>query len=467
MGADSSTLQSIESLNSTLEGIEKKLFIIEDIHLHHERVISQDNSVLISGKAIHGRIGTRLLCGPILGTIGTTFARILVEVDNDVELTWNVFQVDNHLITSRYCFSLSSFVRRNVPTCIKVDNLLSDTNYHVYIGGILPKDIVCNYAYFKTLSENNSDIRIILTYNGRMDKQIPGEVDLWNEVSDRVLLEKNPTTTATITNENKSLSHSVNLLCHHGNLISIESILRTRSIQLLDLLSREDSNISEWEKILYDIEVLIKDAYRSALTNPILSGVLRKCGGIFLAGTDEAAALTTSLLATQLPEDIFTSMETLVTIANNNSSLSIDSNINNLTTLPPLDNNNNTSSIIASPNLPIASSSMASFDSGDNPNSSSKYLSREERRLKEEKEKEENEPFEVKISRLNRSAIAASIDDRDTVDDNVTTAVIGGALRRFQAAEKLSKLTRSTVQEHLRKLLVGMLIRLARFVCII
>lgn len=49
MGADSSTLQSIESLNTTLEDIEKKLFVIEDVHLHHERrlVVDQESGLFV------------------------------------------------------------------------------------------------------------------------------------------------------------------------------------------------------------------------------------------------------------------------------------------------------------------------------------------------------------------------------------------------------------------------------------
>jgi hypothetical protein len=49
MGADSSTLSSIESLGSTLTEIERKLGAIEDAHLHHERTICHDNTIIIIG----------------------------------------------------------------------------------------------------------------------------------------------------------------------------------------------------------------------------------------------------------------------------------------------------------------------------------------------------------------------------------------------------------------------------------
>ena len=52
MGAESSSLLAIESLNSTLTNIEKKLGVIEDVHIHHERTICHDNVVIVSGKRI-------------------------------------------------------------------------------------------------------------------------------------------------------------------------------------------------------------------------------------------------------------------------------------------------------------------------------------------------------------------------------------------------------------------------------
>jgi len=112
------------------------------------------------------------------------------------------------------------------------------------------------------------------------------------------------------------------------------------------------------------------------------------------------------------------------------------------------------------------------------PTGSSNYISKEERMLMEEKEKEMREPLEVKISRListditsATAAVASStstnasdshVIDEEAATSTTTMPILGGALKRFQAAEKLSKLSRTTVQEHLRKLVVGVIIRIAR-----
>lgn len=104
MGAESSTIQSIESLNSTLSDIERKLGVVEDVHLHHERTICQDDSILVSGKLLRCRSGINLTCGPVVGLIGHNFARLLLELDNTIEISMNVFSIDEIATESRFCY---------------------------------------------------------------------------------------------------------------------------------------------------------------------------------------------------------------------------------------------------------------------------------------------------------------------------------------------------------------------------
>jgi len=332
MGADSSTLQSIESLNTTLEDIEKKLFVIEDVHLHHERTIAHDDSVLISGKKIGCRSGVRLICGPILGAVGSNFAMMLVEVDYDAELTFNVFVSDAKLMCSRYRFTVSLSAKGGQPIATKINNLLPGTNYAIYIGGITPTETVTNYASFQTLPDEARAVRILLAQNGRVDRLMPGETNLWKEIENRVIAPQvsapaycKPlsedddedlnhlylSSSVNANNGNNAQSNApyvppVHLLCHHGNLISIEPIIRSRAVELLDLLVREDSNFEDWVTILAQTEALIRDAFRAALTAPALVKTLRRCGNLFLVGPDEAGAVTTALLALNLPEKLAT-----------------------------------------------------------------------------------------------------------------------------------------------------------------
>ena len=481
MGADSSTLKSIESLNATLDGIEKKLFVIEDVHIHHERVISQDDSIIISGKMIYCRSGVRLLCGPVLGTYGTDFARILVEVDCDGDITLNVFNVDNNLMSTRYCFTATIYMQKYVPICVHLSDLQSDTQYDIYIGGISAKETVSNYVSVHTLSVNITSHRDLLAFNGRIDKLVPGESDLWEQIRDRVVYNS---TVSPVTHtkgvDQAYPSSRVQFLCHHGNLISIESVIHNRSIQLLDLITREDSSYAEVEKIIFDIEELLKDSYRTAYTNPTVRHILRRCGGIFLAGPEEAGAFTSALLSMQLPVTEITSAEELVAASRNMNSMNVSTLDNNTNTTAINLSGSNNNELMAS--IDIKSNSVTDVHTVQSdavqPTESSNYISKEERMLREEKEKEMREPMEVKISRLIRAditsataAVASStstnasdshVIDEEAATSTTTTPILGGALKRFQAAEKLSKLSRTTVQEHLRKLVVGVIIRIAR-----
>lgn len=488
MGADSSTLKSIESLNATLDGIEKKLFVIEDVHIHHERVISQDDSIIISGKMIQCRSGVKLLCGPVLGTYGTDFARILVEVDCDGDITLNVFNVDNSLMSTRYCFTATMYIQKHVPICVHLSDLQPDTQYDIYIGGISAKETVSNYISVHTLSVNTTTLRVLLAFNGRIDKLVPGESDLWEQVRDRVVYTStaSPPTHTTKGMGETQPSSRVQFLCHHGNLISIESVIHNRSIQLLDLITREDSSYAEVERTLFDIEELLKDSYRTAYANPTIRHILRRCGGIFLAGPEEAGAFTSALLSMQLPATtgMITSVEELAAASRNMNSMNGSSTLDldvNATTSNLSGSKEIKSSIEIKSNFVTDGHTVESDDAVQQPTGSN-YISKEERLLREDREREMREPMEVKISRLIRADIiattaaasASSIPTTNASDSHVideeaamsisttTMPILGGALKRFQAAEKLSKLSRTTVQEHLRKLVVGVIIRIAR-----
>lgn len=468
MGADSSTLQSIESLNSTLEDIEKKLFVIEDVHLHHERTIAHDDSVLISGKKIGCRSGVRLTCGPVLGAVGSDFARILVEVDYDSMLTLNIFVADAKLICSRYNFSVSLSAKGGVPIATKIENLLPGTNYTVYIGGITPAETATNYASFQTLPDEARAVRILLAHNGRVDRLMPGESNLWKEVENRVVAPRvsqpaycaevgddedaenrlylPPTTSAA---SSSVYIPPVHLLCHHGNLISVEPIIRSRSVELLDLLVREDSNYEDWITILEQTEELVREAFRAALTAPSLVKTLRRCGNVFLVGPEEAGAITTALLALNLPDKLTQRYPTESAAAASKPS----------TPVPPGGNVNTDNEEEAS-DMEGANKSSASIKSSSKGSASAKKPAKVKKGKSKKMLKET--PVELVVDAARQQIIPVG-PDPDLIGDIDLTPVVGSAVRRFFDAEQLSVKSRAVVQENLRRLLAGLLVRSIRY----
>ena len=95
MGAETSTLQSIDSLSSTLQDIEKKLTNIESLHFRHERTIALDNTIMIADKPIICRQEVKIITGPVIGLIGHNFFRILVETNVNSTVSINVFSVNS------------------------------------------------------------------------------------------------------------------------------------------------------------------------------------------------------------------------------------------------------------------------------------------------------------------------------------------------------------------------------------
>ncbi len=110
MGADTSTLQSIDALSTTLSEIESKLSIIENVHLHHEKTISHDNKAYISGKQIICRSGVNLTIGPVIGIIGYDQVRIMVETNLPTELSFNFYAADELSTTARFLFDAVSSI---------------------------------------------------------------------------------------------------------------------------------------------------------------------------------------------------------------------------------------------------------------------------------------------------------------------------------------------------------------------
>ena len=83
--------------------------------------------------------------------MGSNLSRVLVEVDCDAELTFNVFVSDAKLMCSRYSFTVALSAKGGQPIATKIDNLLPGTNYAIYIGGITPAETATNNASFQTL----------------------------------------------------------------------------------------------------------------------------------------------------------------------------------------------------------------------------------------------------------------------------------------------------------------------------
>lgn len=197
----------------------------------------------------------------------------------------------------------------NKPNVWNIENLLPNTNYIMYIGGLNQSDTLLKHIKISTLPNNPKySLNCLMGYKGRVDRVTPGDIDIWrsleytavntivsNDVDGKSESKSIPdehVSSNTIYNQS-----SVHYMMHLGDFLSIEDILRKGSLELLDAVIRYDTSESLWVDLLDQLEVDVRNAYRKALSNPVLANLFRHCGHIFLCGASEAGMATTSFLA--------------------------------------------------------------------------------------------------------------------------------------------------------------------------
>lgn len=269
------------------------MFYMEDFVLHHERTIAKDNVVMIAEKMIQGRVGVNLTVGPVIGTIGSDFVRVMVEVDRDTVLTFNVFErsFDDQLI---YLYSTELTACKGVPVARTLPSLRSNTEYCVYLGGIDCSHIITTCACFCTLSKTLQRPRFLFLHNTRVDKTISSNFSLWNDVFDIF---------PTVADSKPSAEVNqlpINFIVHLGNLVSVEPIFKDKTLCILDLLLREDVDSVRVMEQFNEMENSIRQLYREAFATEPIRKLTRRCGWFFLAGDGEAAHAFSSTFAVQI-----------------------------------------------------------------------------------------------------------------------------------------------------------------------
>jgi hypothetical protein len=110
MGAESSALQGVHALGATLDDIERRLRNVENFEIQNENTIALSDSVFISGKVIGCRANVDVIVGPVIGIIGQTFARILLETNVDSDVTLNVFIMSDPVTEARFYAQKVTFI---------------------------------------------------------------------------------------------------------------------------------------------------------------------------------------------------------------------------------------------------------------------------------------------------------------------------------------------------------------------
>jgi hypothetical protein len=267
MGAESSVTSNIYALNECLDNIEKRLFYIEDQYLHHEATLLTDNSLIISGKRIDCSHTCHLTIGPILGTIGSTFARLMIETDCDAEITLNVFVKDNIHLKDRFAFSKSLPTKAMIPTVVNLDGLQSETIYIVYIGGISADQCLKRNLTFETINKTKSNLHILI-HNPKQFST--SDYQLW------------------LQQFGQSFQHESNYGCHQlvvlGNVLQLQQVVNAKIHSILNVSYLGDN----WINDLNELEMLIAREYRHFLERISSHDILRRISWIIIGGNEES-----------------------------------------------------------------------------------------------------------------------------------------------------------------------------------
>lgn len=271
MGAQNSVVGSIESLSCSLNDLEKRLYEIESIELHHEAGYISSSSLHISGKMIPCNSNVRLIVGPILGFIGTEVCRILVEVNREMTLSFNVFRKNySALHFNRFVRTFHLKAPGCCPVAFNITDLEPESEYEVYIGGVCYEDAVKSVVSFTTLSPNLSNLRSYIVHSNCVNERLPC-VDAFEEIWK-------------IVSEGQSVT---SILLHSGGLVTIEDHVRAIALELINEISTSYSVSCPWRDYLDRFEAAVKVLYKNALTTPSLKELAKYCGCFFLAGEQE------------------------------------------------------------------------------------------------------------------------------------------------------------------------------------
>lgn len=186
---------------------------------------------------------------------------------------------------------------------------------------LLP-DALSRYAVFHTLPSTDSassvPLRVVLSHECRADTAASAEADV------RALLESAVMTSSILSTapvddiEAKDFSGGilngvttlqdsntpVHITVHLGSFISVEHIIKTQTLHLLDILSREDCSPDAWMIVLEKTESMLRAAYRDALNAASVARVMRRTGNIFIGGQGEVGGAALTMLMSTQPKHV-------------------------------------------------------------------------------------------------------------------------------------------------------------------
>lgn len=199
MGAQSSShFKSITNIHEQLLKIETTLSNAEASDLWRRMQIREGmaaggtsfvrkDDVFLYGTHLACRPGVRVTCGPVVGRVTETEAKVLVEINSSVEVTCYVAIFDDELPSGRMVKKQAKKLVAGSPHVFVIPGLTPGQRYNVCFSGVCADDAVQRVASFRTAGGGlRRSFRLALVSNNRREDCVRGEENLWETLASQV-----------------------------------------------------------------------------------------------------------------------------------------------------------------------------------------------------------------------------------------------------------------------------------------
>ncbi|OQS05373.1 hypothetical protein THRCLA_02482 [Thraustotheca clavata] len=272
----------------------------------------------------HQQNNAKIVLGPVLGRITATSARILIEVDRDVEKCVCICTKANTEENVKSSTSLKAFI----PSIFTLVDLKPQTEYTVSIEGLFNLPM----ARFWTPHQNPYSVKCLVVHDSTW-RNLTNNSSLWSYIlSSRAIIAKAAAQTSHFAGD--TLGHDSNLwhgivevqasaplqkpivIIHNGAQVNLREAFTEKEVafvnnscrlmnnSLLALVHRMmNMDESDWSSLTSEIQFAMQEVYRVQWNMPPYKNVLGECSNIMLFH-EKDLYFSLSIVESQLKDDI-------------------------------------------------------------------------------------------------------------------------------------------------------------------
>eukprot|EP01031_Cornospumella_fuschlensis_P026645 gene26645-32196_t len=271
MGANNSVLTSLDSLNNSLESIERKLFDVSSIQLHHSDSVIQNDDVLVRGKRIRCNPAVNCVVGPLLGLISTNSCRVMLEIDRDSDISLHIFKNSKHFMSEMFVRSVIFKVKGHAPYICHIDGLETETAYDVYIGGLNQNQTLNNVLSFSTWNKELKSVNL----------QVIGDAFSSGNLNGRDI-------SRDFTSPSASTNDQAQALFVQGDYNPFDNDITERIMRIMEFGCSPVSSAKDLLVLLAQLETKLQNNYRKLLKYNVIANVAKQVTSVFMTAASKA-----------------------------------------------------------------------------------------------------------------------------------------------------------------------------------